>query len=471
MSPLLEPGRRHRGGLPLVLGAAYSAAGRCFALVAVGGAARAARALPAGPLAAAARPRRLRRRARGRARRSARRPGVDARRLRADASARLRLRRRLARRDSRRRSRSPTTVLGAAWIGLGLGFLILLRDLEPDGGSLLITVLADRLRRGHVRLRRRPPRGPAQDGAGHLAGQDAGRASSSVSSAASLTAWLALYDEPIDVDGWEAFVLGGVDRPRRGRRRPLRVARQARPRREGLGPAARWATEACSTGSTRSSSPRPAAYFARVARRLTLTGPARDVPCSTTRRTMKRIALLGATGSIGRQALEIVDAPSRSSSSCAAALGVRRRSTSAGAPLTPVGGDLDELLDRARARRRPQRRRRLRRPAGDARALERGIDLALANKESLVAAGDLALAAWERGGGRLLPVDSEHSAAFQCLEGRGAGDGRLARAHRLGRAVPRPHAAASSPTSRRPRRSRTRPGAWARRSPSTRRRS
>src|SRR4029079_112776 len=41
-----------------------------------------------------------------------------------------------------------------------------------------------------------------------------------------------------------------------------------------------------------------------------------------------------------------------------------------------------------------------------------------ANKESLVAAGDLALAAQRRGGGRLIPVDSEHSAAFQCLEGR-----------------------------------------------------
>jgi 1-deoxy-D-xylulose-5-phosphate reductoisomerase len=53
-------------------------------------------------------------------------------------------------------------------------------------------------------------------------------------------------------------------------------------------------------------------------------------------------------------------------------------------------------------------------------ALEHGVDLALANKESLVAAGDLALAAQARGGGRLLPVDSEHSAAFQCLEGRQA---------------------------------------------------
>ena len=51
-------------------------------------------------------------------------------------------------------------------------------------------------------------------------------------------------------------------------------------------------------------------------------------------------------------------------------------------------------------------------------ALENGVDLALANKESLVAAGELALAAQRRGGGLLLPVDSEHSAAFQCLEDR-----------------------------------------------------
>jgi 1-deoxy-D-xylulose-5-phosphate reductoisomerase len=50
--------------------------------------------------------------------------------------------------------------------------------------------------------------------------------------------------------------------------------------------------------------------------------------------------------------------------------------------------------------------------------LEHGVTLALANKESLVAAGELALAAQARGGGLLLPVDSEHSAIFQCLEGR-----------------------------------------------------
>jgi 1-deoxy-D-xylulose-5-phosphate reductoisomerase len=49
-------------------------------------------------------------------------------------------------------------------------------------------------------------------------------------------------------------------------------------------------------------------------------------------------------------------------------------------------------------------------------ALEHGVTLALANKESLVAAGELALAARRRGGGLLIPVDSEHSALFQCAQ-------------------------------------------------------
>lgn len=50
-------------------------------------------------------------------------------------------------------------------------------------------------------------------------------------------------------------------------------------------------------------------------------------------------------------------------------------------------------------------------------ALEAGKTLALANKESLVVGGQMALEALERGGGRLIPVDSEHSAIFQCLVG------------------------------------------------------
>jgi 1-deoxy-D-xylulose-5-phosphate reductoisomerase len=130
---------------------------------------------------------------------------------------------------------------------------------------------------------------------------------------------------------------------------------------------------------------------------------------------MKRIALLGATGSIGRQALEIIDAHPELELVAAAS---GSRPIDGLAPLTQVGGDPTELLERA------QPDVVLNAVVGFAGlpatlwALERGIDLALANKESLVAAGDLATAAWRRGGGRLLPVDSEHSAAYQCLEGR-----------------------------------------------------
>ncbi|HIW72811.1 MAG TPA: 1-deoxy-D-xylulose-5-phosphate reductoisomerase [Firmicutes bacterium] len=50
-------------------------------------------------------------------------------------------------------------------------------------------------------------------------------------------------------------------------------------------------------------------------------------------------------------------------------------------------------------------------------ALEAGRDVALANKETLVAGGALVMEAAARQGARLLPVDSEHSAIFQCLQG------------------------------------------------------
>jgi len=55
-------------------------------------------------------------------------------------------------------------------------------------------------------------------------------------------------------------------------------------------------------------------------------------------------------------------------------------------------------------------------------ALSAGNRLALANKESLVAAGPLILQASAEGGGELLPVDSEHSALFQCLLGEDPDD-------------------------------------------------
>src|SRR5437867_4893770 len=130
---------------------------------------------------------------------------------------------------------------------------------------------------------------------------------------------------------------------------------------------------------------------------------------------MKRIALLGATGSIGRQAIEIIEAHPELELAAATS---GSQPLDGLAPLTQVGGDPTELLDRA------EPDVVLNAVVGFAGlpatlwALERGVTLALANKESLVAAGELALEARERGGGLLLPVDSEHSAAFQCLEGR-----------------------------------------------------
>ncbi len=52
-------------------------------------------------------------------------------------------------------------------------------------------------------------------------------------------------------------------------------------------------------------------------------------------------------------------------------------------------------------------------------ALEAGHRLALANKESLVAGGPLVKQASRRGGAEIVPIDSEHSAILQCLEGHG----------------------------------------------------
>ena len=130
---------------------------------------------------------------------------------------------------------------------------------------------------------------------------------------------------------------------------------------------------------------------------------------------MKRVALLGATGSIGRQAREIVAAHPELELVAAAS---GSQVIDGVAPLTQVGGDLTELLEASK----PDVV--LNAVVGFAGlpatlwTLEHGIDLALANKESLVAGGDLALAAWQAGGGRILPVDSEHSAAFQLLEGK-----------------------------------------------------
>jgi 1-deoxy-D-xylulose-5-phosphate reductoisomerase len=126
---------------------------------------------------------------------------------------------------------------------------------------------------------------------------------------------------------------------------------------------------------------------------------------------MTRVALLGATGSIGRQALDVIEANDdlelvAASSGSTPIDGL--------APLTQVGGDPVDLLERADPDVVLNATLGFAGLPATMWALEHGVTLALANKESLVAAGELALRARERGGGALIPVDSEHSALYQC---------------------------------------------------------
>jgi 1-deoxy-D-xylulose-5-phosphate reductoisomerase len=136
--------------------------------------------------------------------------------------------------------------------------------------------------------------------------------------------------------------------------------------------------------------------------------------------SVKRVALLGATGSIGRQAIEIITSQA-DLELCGVMSGSRPLDTLAheyNVSHVQVGGSAVSLLEAC------EPDIVLNAVVGFAGveatlwALEHGVTLALANKESLVAAGELAVAAHRRGGGLLLPVDSEHSALFQCLEGR-----------------------------------------------------
>jgi len=134
---------------------------------------------------------------------------------------------------------------------------------------------------------------------------------------------------------------------------------------------------------------------------------------------MTRIALLGATGSIGRQALELIEAHP-DLELCAAMSGVRPLDAVAAShprARCAVGGDPIALLEAC------EPDVVLNAIVGFAGiratlwALEHGVTLALANKESLVAGGALAREAQRRRGGLLIPVDSEHSALMQCLDG------------------------------------------------------
>jgi len=198
----------------------------------------------------------------------------------------------------------------------------------------------------------------------------------------------------------------------------------------------------------------------------------------------RHLLILGSTGSIGRQALEVLPAvpavrlvglAAGSSAALvleqAAAHGVKdvclhdvkaAAEAAATAPqLTVHAGDagLRELIDGAAAAAAAEGAELMVLNgivgAAGLRAtmatLKAGATLALANKESMVAGGPFVLDAARRSGSLILPVDSEHSAIFQCIAagtgraGAGAGTGRAGAAAGAGAAAPAGSAEAASP--------------------------
>jgi 1-deoxy-D-xylulose-5-phosphate reductoisomerase len=175
---------------------------------------------------------------------------------------------------------------------------------------------------------------------------------------------------------------------------------------------------------------------------------------ASTSPSRKRVVLLGATGSIGENSLRVI-AAHRDTLELAgiaaranwqrlaeiarefnvrnigifedAAFATAQENTAAFPPGTHLAGGLAGLNELARL------------PAADIvlvavvgttglepalAALAAGKDLALASKEILVLAGKFVMAEARRHGVKLLPVDSEHNAVFQCLEGRPTGSVR-----------------------------------------------
>jgi 1-deoxy-D-xylulose-5-phosphate reductoisomerase len=158
----------------------------------------------------------------------------------------------------------------------------------------------------------------------------------------------------------------------------------------------------------------------------------------------KGIAILGATGSIGKSALAVVDqhrerfrlvalTANRSGDALAALASTYRPDLAvlAEGPVPPPSANGSSPSPRWASGRQalidaathPDVDIVLNALVGAAgleptlAALRAGKRVALANKESLVCAGPLVLEAAREGGGELIPVDSEHSAIFQCLQG------------------------------------------------------
>ena len=166
---------------------------------------------------------------------------------------------------------------------------------------------------------------------------------------------------------------------------------------------------------------------------------------------MKHIAVLGSTGSIGRQSLDVVRAHrssfSVSSLTCGKNIGVFREQLKEFKPALAVCAEKE---DAERLAAEFPGIRFLYGPEGileaavssgaelvvnsllgmmgirpTYEAVLAGKDIAFANKETLVAGGSLIMDAVKKTGVNFLPVDSEHSAIFQCLQGRA--DNRIRR--------------------------------------------
>ncbi|MFY9719752.1 MAG: 1-deoxy-D-xylulose-5-phosphate reductoisomerase [Candidatus Cybelea sp.] len=140
----------------------------------------------------------------------------------------------------------------------------------------------------------------------------------------------------------------------------------------------------------------------------------------------KRVAILGSTGSIGTQALDVIAAHEERFEVVGLAAGrnedlLRRQAERFGVGVATTKADGPEGLMRVAVESEPE----IVLAATDGSvafeavfaAVGRGIDVALANKELIVAAGELLVDSARRSGAQLLPVDSEHSAIFQCLIG------------------------------------------------------
>ena len=158
---------------------------------------------------------------------------------------------------------------------------------------------------------------------------------------------------------------------------------------------------------------------------------------------MKKIAILGSTGSIGTQALDIIEKNSDKFKATVLSCGSRTEKLSE--QIDKFKPEVVVVATEAQAKEISSKHKDVEVLYGDDglcqaaskgdhemvlnsimgirglaptySAICAGKDIALANKETLVAGGEVIMSAVEKHGVKMLPVDSEHSAIFQCLQG------------------------------------------------------